>query len=64
MSDGIEATCRGKRRRISPPELLMSLAVGQVCYDSRCGHALAFPELVGRETVVWDIIAVYGPKEL
>eukprot|EP00959_Pyramimonas_sp_CCMP1952_P081209 1696440-Pyramimonas_sp.AAC.1 len=64
MSDGIEAICRGQRRRINPPGLLMSLAVGQVCYDSRRGHALAIPALVGRETVVWDVVTVYGPEEL
>eukprot|EP00959_Pyramimonas_sp_CCMP1952_P223998 4683771-Pyramimonas_sp.AAC.1 len=35
----------------------MSLAVGQACYDSRRGQALTFPALVGRETVVWDVVA-------
>eukprot|EP00959_Pyramimonas_sp_CCMP1952_P342209 7169587-Pyramimonas_sp.AAC.1 len=64
MSDGIEATCRGQRFRINLPGLLMSLAVGQVCYDSRRGRALTFPALVGRETVVWDVLTIYGPKEL
>eukprot|EP00959_Pyramimonas_sp_CCMP1952_P080986 1692057-Pyramimonas_sp.AAC.1 len=32
----------------------MSLAVGQVCYDSRRGHALTLPTLVGWGAVVRD----------
>eukprot|EP00959_Pyramimonas_sp_CCMP1952_P119162 2491344-Pyramimonas_sp.AAC.1 len=64
MSDGEETTCRGQRRRINPPGLLMSLAVGQACYDSRRGHTLTLPALVGREAVVRDVVAIYGPEEL
>eukprot|EP00959_Pyramimonas_sp_CCMP1952_P402650 8437521-Pyramimonas_sp.AAC.1 len=64
MSDGNETTCWGQRRRINPPGLLMSLAVGQVRYDSRRGRALTFPALVGRETSVRDVVTIYSPEEL
>eukprot|EP00959_Pyramimonas_sp_CCMP1952_P108330 2265139-Pyramimonas_sp.AAC.1 len=64
MSDGIEAICRGPRFRINLPGLLMSLAVGQVRYDSRRGHALTFQAPVGKGTVVGDVVTINGPKEL